>query len=300
MRYLQSFNTANDVQTALDNDSLGKPYVAYIIQEDRIDWNGLEPAPDPSKEYLTFNIISGGTIIWKTTYYVSRTIDYKINDGEWISITATRDGVSFNVEDGDIVAFKGYNSYYALSTSTFHSFEGTAKFYVKGNIMSLTNGDDFDGITTMPSTYTFSCLFNNCTGLTSAENLQLPATTLKERCYENMFRGCTSLVQAPSILPSITLANYCYQRMFEGCTSLTTAPELPATTLVNGCYSNMFRSCRSLNYIKCLATDISASNCTLSWVNGVAATGTFVKNPNMTSWTTDMNGIPTGWTVIDA
>ena len=87
--------------------------------------------------------------------------------------------------------------------------------------------------------------------------------------------------------------------MFEGCGSLTTAPVLPATTLVENCYREMFRGCSKLNYIKCLATDISANKCTYSWAYAVASTGTFVKNPNMASWTTGVNGIPSGWTVLD-
>ena len=85
--------------------------------------------------------------------------------------------------------------------------------------------------------------------------------------------------------------------MFDGCTSLTNAPLLPATTLTEYCYNYMFKGCTSLSYIKCLATDISATNCTANWVNSVSATGTFVKDPNMTGWTTGVNGIPSGWTV---
>ena len=60
----------------------------------------------------------------------------------------------------------------------------------------------------------------------------------------------------------------------------------------------MFYGCSSLNYIKCLATDITGSYTTTSWVYGVAATGTFVKDASMTGWTVDsVNGIPSGWTV---
>ena len=92
----------------------------------------------------------------------------------------------------------------------------------------------------------------------------------------------------------------CYYNMFRGCTSLTTAPELPATTLIRGCYENMFYNCTSLNYVKCLATDIPASSCTKNWVYNVASSGTFVKDPNMSSWTTGANGIPSNWTVQDA
>jgi hypothetical protein len=87
--------------------------------------------------------------------------------------------------------------------------------------------------------------------------------------------------------------------MFNGCTRLTTAPELPATTLESYCYSNMFYGCSKLNYIKMLATDISASNCLNSWVYRVSSSGTFVKNLDMNSLPTGVNGIPSGWTVVD-
>jgi hypothetical protein len=117
-------------------------------------------------------------------------------------------------------------------------------------------------------------------------------------CYDHMFRNCTSLTTAPE-LPATTLANKCYENMFEGCTSLTKAPDLSATTLVENCYDQMFYNCTNINYIKCLATDISATGCLTNWVSGVSSTGTFVKNPNMSSWTTGTNGIPSGWTVQD-
>ena len=198
-------------------------------------------------------------------------------------------------------------------------------FEAEGNIMSIIDSNGFATATTLTSSYTFNRLFAFQTGLTSAENLVLPATNLSEWCYRQMFYNCTSLTTAPA-LPATTLANQCYSTMFSYCTSLTTAPDLPATTLAEGCYVNMFSYCRalttapelpattleqecyiymfekcsSLNYIKCLATDISARNCTISWVSNVASTGTFVKDANMTSWTTGTSGIPNNWTVQDA
>lgn len=140
----------------------------------------------------------------------------------------------------------------------------------------------------------YSEMFTNCTSLTVAS--ELPATTLASSCYSGMFNGCTSLTTAPE-LPATTLTGSCYANMFNGCTSLTTAPELPATALTRYCYYQMFYDCTSLNYIKCLATDISASSCTGYWVSGVASTGTFVKAASMNDWTTGNNGIPTGWTI---
>ena len=42
------------------------------------------------------------------------------------------------------------------------------------------------------------------------------------------------------------MATYCYEYMFSGCSSLIQAPELPATTLAFCCYKCMFNSCTSL------------------------------------------------------
>lgn len=133
---------------------------------------------------------------------------------------------------------------------------------------------------------------------------ELPATTLARWCYADMFTGCTNLTTAP-VLPATTLAWSCYQTMFSGCTNLTTAPELPATPLVEYCYSSMFNGCTNLNYIRCLATNISAFLCTRNWLDGVSSTDTFVKHPSMNSWPTISSsnyysGIPSGWTVVDA
>ena len=144
--------------------------------------------------------------------------------------------------------------------------------------------------------YCYNNMFNGCTSLATAP--ALPATTLKLSCYGSMFYKCTSLATAP-VLPATTLANYCYSSMFYKCTSLATAPVLPATKLVKSCYYYMLYDCTSLSYIKCLATDISASNSHKNWVAYVAATGTFVKPASMTSWPSDENGIPSGWTVVN-
>ncbi len=135
-------------------------------------------------------------------------------------------------------------------------------------------------------------MFHDCINLASAPSL--PATKLANDCYCSMFYGCNNLSSAPA-LPAETLAFRCYGNMFKNCTNLISAPELPATTLYNTCYYNMFYGCSHLAYIKCLATDLSASNCITNWVNGVSSSGTFVKNSLMNSWTTGNDGIPNGW-----
>ena len=143
----------------------------------------------------------------------------------------------------------------------------------------------------------YQSMFYNCTSLITAP--QLPATTLTYGCYGYMFYGCTSLTTAPQ-LPATTLEEYCYNYMFAGCTSLATAPELPGITLVRWCYSYMFNNCSSLNYIKAMFTTTPGTDYTISWVSGVASSGTFVKNAAATWTATGITGIPTGWTVETA
>ena len=185
---------------------------------------------------------------------------------------------------------------------------------------SLATAPVLPATTLAPNCY--QAMFNRCTSLTTAPELPaetladncyntmfchtslttapaLPAETMAFACYKWMFEYCPNLTNAPE-LPATTLAKNCYTGMFKDCPSMTTPPELPATTLAEGCYQQLFQNSPNINNIKCLATDISATNCTTNWTDGVAATGTFVKNPNMSGWTTGTSGIPSGWTVQDA
>ncbi len=151
-------------------------------------------------------------------------------------------------------------------------------------------------------------MFSGCTSLVTAPDL--PATKLADYCYCNysssgtgsylgMFEGCTSLVEAPE-LPAITLTDKCYASMFKGCTSLKKAPILPATVLISNCYRHMFYGCNKLDYIKAMFTTTPSGSYTTSWVDGVAAAGTFVKNAAATWNITGANGIPSNWTVETA
>jgi hypothetical protein len=144
--------------------------------------------------------------------------------------------------------------------------------------------------------YMFAGMFYNCTSL--IEPPSLPWTELAPYCYSGMFENCTSLITAPE-LPATELTPHCYRGMFSGCTSLTKAPDLLAYKLEDTCYYYMFYKCNNLNRIRMLATDTSANNCLVWWVYGVANTGTFIKNVNMTSLPTSDSGIPKNWTVQD-
>ena len=300
--YLRLFDTELQYNNARSNDYY-EPWTSLVLENSGVSFNKSEEEKLLATP-LTFEITSDGNIRWKTSSTAgTRTIEYKKNDGEWTSITSTTgdSASSISVVSGDTVQFRGNNSSYSNVSYTISFSASTAGFKLSGNIMSLIKSSGFEMENTLSSGRTFLGLFRACTGLTDASQLILPATTLADSCYRDMFGGCTSLTTAPE-LPATILANYCYHQMFIRCTSLTTAPELPATTLANYCYNEMFRACSKLNYIKCLATSVSATNCKSNWVYGVASSGTFVKSPNITesTWGRSNSGIPSNWTVQDA
>ena len=256
--------------------------------------------------------------------YVSSTADFYAY-GNVMSLVSSTDyaNVTTLTEDG---AFKGLFEY-----NTFLKSHPTNPLVLPAT--TLTDEcyygmfRDCTGLTSAPAlpapALEFGCyhyMFKNCTGLTSAP--ALPATTLAGNCYGGMFSGCTSLTSAPALpamtlamdcysnmfagctgltsapaLPATTLAEGCYEMMFQGCTSLTSAPDLLATTLVKNCYLQMFFHCTKLNYVKCMATDMSAENCTGNWLYYVASTGTFVQKAGVNWSTGNPSGIPSGWQV---
>ena len=290
----------------------------------RITCSG-SPEPVYSAMPMTFRVISGGTLSWYNGQesfgndYSYCELKYRVNGGEWGTIANNNSSdpehiaSSITLSSGDYVEFATDRINYSLvnSTSGIHfKFKASSalRYNVEGNIMSIVYPiGEFETATSYPESYGtnwFAELFaientQEEGGVVDASRLVLPVTALTPACYQDMFYQCAHLVSAPA-LPATTLAGYCYQEMFMGCTSLTSAPELPAPVLTDWCYAQMFSNCPSLNFVKCLATDISVNDCTVDWLNGVPAEGTFEKAPGMTSWPSGDSGIPTGWTVVDA
>lgn len=325
--------TNNDIQNAY----MGVSAVTKIYLGEDVVWPTIPPEPVYSAMPLTFEIISGGTISWKTndkTYMFNvypRTIEYSKDGGNtWTNITsASGSGApSIPVVAGDIIQFRGNNvNYGGTYGGEYSHFLGDAsvKFNIYGNLYSLVNKTNYTSITSFGAKYVFNDLFKDNSGLISAKNLMLPANRLSTGTYLHLFANCSSLVEGPELpatvlggscygrmfyecsklttapeLPATTLAEDCYQEMFYGCSNLRTAPELPAPTLTTGCYAGMFKECTRLSYVKCLATNITALACTTEWLFDARSTGRFVKHPDMTSWTRNEDGIPEGWTVEDA
>jgi hypothetical protein len=202
-------------------------------------------------------------------------------------------------------------------------FTVTKPFNLIGNSLSLIYGDNASSnFSLVGYDYAFYRMFYGNTNLRSVSKNFLPALALSSNCYSNMFRDCSNLTSAPD-LPATTVTSYGYYCMFSNCgnlinpptiaattlgyqccyymfcncTSLVTAPDLLSETLTNYCYYYMFKGCSKLNYIKMLATNVSASGCLSYWVQDVASTGTFVKHGQATWTNTGVSGVPIGWEV---
>ena len=213
----------------------------------------------------TFSVKLNGSY----TFYMQ----YSVGGGKWTTLTSTS-SVTFGGEHGTLrLRAIGHSEGTATSINKNMQFE-----FSKNNVQVECHGDirtliDYKNYTTV--------------------------STASARFCE-LFKDCQALTTAPK-LPATTLADHCYYKMFSGCTGLTTAPELPATTLTFKCYYEMFKSCKNLNYIKMMATNISASGCLTNWVSGVSTTGTFEKSASLSTprLPRGVNGIPAGWTVVD-
>lgn len=182
---------------------------------------------------------------------------YSLDSGDtWVQ---AENNVGISALDGQKVMFKKeyYKPSYGNLTFPTGHFNVTEDYDLEGNIMSMVYGDDFYDKTDLSgkdsvfesmfwcSLRTHTLPFEYYGSVVNAENLILPATTLASACYQNMFKGCSSLIAAPE-LPAMTLAPLCYDYMFYGCGSLVTPPDLPATTLAEECYCGMFERCTSL------------------------------------------------------
>ena len=236
MNLLNHINTYQSEADYQNDKSKDFPNVSYIVENDNVLF--VKEKTDYSKHYLTFVALEDST--FKLT---SNAVNYSLDDGQtWTALASGT--ASPTVTAGNKIMWKGELT--PNSSIGIGKFSATGRFEAQGNVMSLLFGDDFTNQTDLTGKdYAFYNLFYQNTNIKSAKNLILPATTLTNACYNGMFYGCTSLVNAPT-LPATTLASNCYSRMFQYCTNLTTVPELPATTLASGCYDSMFYGCTSL------------------------------------------------------
>ena len=214
-----------------------------------------------TEPYLTFSSPSSFTLkVNDATKHWDGTLEYSTDASAWStwdgtttlsSATSGSDNVLYLRGTGNtVITGYGKNYRWVLTGSDIACI---------GNIENLLDCATVKaGNHPTMASYCYYSMFRGCTSLIQAP--ALPATTLAPSCYDGMFNGCTALTQAPA-LPTTTLADYCYNQMFQNCTSLTQAPALPATTLANDCYHSMFYGCTSLTQAPSLPATTLADNC---------------------------------------
>ena len=272
--------------------TMGNEYVILTAAEVK----NLLKLVTSEEKYLTMTVDelnSGETIIHPNVNgdLPNLNLQYRVNGGDWTDfIVGTTADIT--AQPGDVVQWKGNNPDGVSSDYTRLNFSISDSVHLSGNIMSLIDG--VGETTVVPNRLCFYELFKNSMVKTVSEDF-LPATTLQEECYRDLFSSCQNLTQAPA-LPAVELKTLCYSGMYYNCTSLQKSPDLKSKVLSEGCYQYMFKYCSSLNYVRCLAESGISSSSLLDWLDGVAASGIFEK-PAGVVYETSGSGIPQGWTV---
>ena len=126
-------------------------------------------------------------------------------------------------------------------------------------------------------------MFCGCKALATAPDL--PAKSLADNCYNEMFSYCTSLTNLPELPDYFQfLATGCFNGMFQYCTALETAPVLQVYSLAYNCFAGMFFSCTKLSSVKLstgdpqIADSFNPEYYLLDWLNGA---GTEADSPQL-------------------
>ena len=273
--YLNTYTGMTSVTNTMDLSALGEG--TYIMKISAVyggkTYSGeveIVKGPAGLSTPLTLEAAVAGAVVTFDNK-ASGPVTYRVNGGTEQTIASAATGTITLAAVGDKVQFYGDNAAYATDTTDGNSsnIACNKNCYVYGNIMSLIKSAGFESQKTLTGNYTFCKLFKgnayikNKTGT----DLLLPATTLKDCCYQAMFQNCASLTTVPE-LPATSVTYHGYYSMFQGCTSLTTAPNLPATSLAMASCCRMFQDCTSLTSAPALPATTMKSNCYESMFQG--------------------------------
>ena len=226
------------------------------------------------------------TVAFNNGITLSSDITYSVNGGAEQTISKSTEGAyDITVKKGDVVQLYSTNT--ALSSGVtgargltravadgakYVNIKPSMNTEIYGNLMSLLKGkSNFASATAIEANYAFYGLFAGADKLVNniTRHPELPATTLKEGCYEDMFYGCKGI---------------------------TRAPDLPAGVLTKNCYKEMFADCSKLSYVKCLAGDISPEGCTKDWLTNAGSEASSNKKvASAIKLPSGNDGLPSGW-----
>ena len=196
---------------------------------------------------LTFLPLDDGKIT--VTFYNGITlagdIHFTINDGQEQTIAKNTAGAyDIQAKKGDVVQL------YSINTS----LGGGAVAGTRGGTRAIDEGAKYINIRPSMKTEIFG---NVMSLLKGKDNLEGADAIEANNAFYGLFAGAENLVNNADrqlVLPATTLTEGCYDNMFSGCKGIEKAPELPAPKLEKGCYSEMFFGCENLKKISIGAT----------------------------------------------
>lgn len=272
-------------------DTIWSKFANLAFQE-----SGSGPSPETKNWFCIENLTGTGSTVNFEKIGSPDPVTLKVSqDGEtWTEYANIDKTTGFDLPGNGKLFFDGTGNS-TWSRSSEHAWEFTLY-----NTTAKLSGD-LSTLVSDSANANFSRLFawGGGAAWVDASELVLPWTSLGTDSFNSFFNGCKSLTKAPK-LPATKLGTHCYYAMFSGCTGLVEAPVLPAKTLTNGSYESMFSGCTNLANVTIDATDISATTCLTSWLNGVGSTGTITVASGMKDkFPSGANGIPDGWTVVE-
>ena len=216
-KYIGIYNSLEDVQDALDNGQLSKPYVAKTMDNGQLDYNSLSPV-DYSQYWCTYLPIDAKIfVVTSSSDFYPSTTEYTGGDGKipkadfpnfYFAGSSQLNGSS-NVEKFKYFQFD--------STSNTRYFNQAWKGCYK-----LTS---FPMIDTAKGT-NFDQAWNGCSKLAS-----FPALDFHNGSnFKSTWEGCSSLTSFP-LINTAKGTNFTYT--WDGCSSLTEFPQLDLSSGTN-------------------------------------------------------------------
>ena len=248
-KYIGIYNTLEDVQDALDNGQLSKPYVAKTMDNGKIDYNSLSPV-DYSQYWCTYYPLDAKIWVKTEDGLYSRPTEYTGGDGKISKADFPNfyyAGSNKSAANSTITKFKYFQFDSTSDTVIFsHAWNG-CRSLTSFPLINTANGKDF------------SSAWKNCSSLTEFPMLDVSKGT----DFAWAWAGCSSLTE----FPMLDLSNGTeFGRTWDGCSSLTTMPALDLSSGTD--FSGAWEYCSSLT--------------TLGGFGAISANFSLAYSPNLT------------------
>ena len=207
-KYIGIYDTLEDVQDALDNGQLSKPYVAKTMDNGQLDYNSLSPV-DYSQYWCTYLPLDAKIWVITNDDYFSSTTEYTGGDGKISKADFPnfyRAG-SYTYGNSTVEKFKYFQFDSTSNTSYFNNAWSNCSSLKSFPQLDLHNGTNF------------GYAWQNCSSLKEFPLID----TSKGTNFRSAWQGCSSLTEFPLI---DTSNGTNFNRAWEGCSSLTEFPML--------------------------------------------------------------------------